>query len=313
MIKKSTYTRAYEACEAFFAETGQMPTIDAIRPIIGVNSPSTISSAIKAWKNALSQTIKKDQGILPGVPASLTETVNALWQQALAEARQVFNDRYDELQAQQTALATKEAVLNEESARIHQLLHLSEQKYQDEIAYLKKESARLTADSVILTEQAERYRALATEVEKDNAVLKETIKQEQDKVQRLEIQYDKEHDWALMRIEEEKDRHRQQTQHEMIRLQAETTRSKQDLNLLQAKCDMMSRQQDLSRNSISELERSLSDEKLKMAELTLNEAKLQKELNAKNERIRTLLNKANKKYRLSHLHYYAFFRKNHYI
>ena len=295
MIKTSTYTRAYEACEGFFAETGQMPTIDAIRPIIGVNSPSTISSAIKAWKNALSQTIKKDQGILPGVPASLTETVNALWQQALAEARQVFNERYAELQAQQTALATKEAVLNEESARIHQLLHLSEQKYQDEIAYLKKESARLTADSVILTEQAERYRALATEVEKGNAVLKETIKQEQDKVQRLEIQYDKEHDWALMRIEEEKDRHRQQTQHEMIRLQAETTRSKQDLNLLQAKCDMMSRQQDLSRNSISELERSLSDEKLKMAELTLNEAKLQKELNAKNERIRTLVNKANKK------------------
>jgi len=179
------------------------------------------------------------------------------------------------------------------------LLHLSEQKYQDEIAYLKKESARLTADSVILTEQAERYRALATEVEKDNAVLKETIKQEQDKVQRLEVRYDKEHDWALMRIEEEKDSHRQQTQHEMIRLQAETTRSKQDLNLLQAKCDMMSRQQDLSRNSISELERSLSDEKLKMAELTLNEAKLQKELNAKNERIRTLLNKANKKYRLN--------------
>src|SRR5450631_1394334 len=106
MIKISTYTRAYEACEAFFAETGQMPTIDAIRPLIGVNSPSTISSAIKAWKNALSQTIKKDQGVLPGIPVGLTEAVNALWQQALAEARQVFNERYDELQAQQTALAT---------------------------------------------------------------------------------------------------------------------------------------------------------------------------------------------------------------
>jgi hypothetical protein len=32
-----------------------------------------------------------------------------------------------------------------------------------------------------------------------------------------------------------------------------------------------------------------------MAKLTLNEAKLQKELNAKNERIRMLVNKANKK------------------
>ena len=298
MIKKSTYTRAYEACEQFFAETGQMPTIDAIKPVIGVNSPSTISSAIKAWKNALSQTIRKDQGLLPGIPASLTDTVNALWQQALAEARQVFNERHDELQAQQTALTTKEAALNEESARIQQLLHLSEQKFQDEIAYLKKESDRLTADASRLAEQTERYRALATEVEKDNAVLKETIKQEQDKVQRLEIHYDKEHDWALMRIEEEKDSHRQQTQQEILRLQAETTRSKQDLDLLQAKFDRMVKQNDVYRNSISELERSLSDEKLKMAKLTLNEAKLQKELNAKNERIRSLLIKQqNKKVR----------------
>jgi chromosome segregation ATPase len=295
MIKKTTYTRAYEACEAFFAETGQMPTIDAIKPLIGVNSPSTISSAIKAWKNALSQTIKKDQGVLPGIQACLTDTVNTLWQQALAEARQVFNESYDELQAQQAALAAKEAVLKEEATRVQQLLHLSEQKFQDEIAYLKKEIDRLTADSRLLTEQAERYRALATEVEKDNAVLKETIKQEQDKVQRLEIQYDKEHDWALMRIEEEKDSHRQQTQQEMLRLQAETTRSKQALDLMQAKFDRMSRQQEVNRDRISELERSLADEKLKMAKLTLNEAKLQKELNAKNERIRSLLNKYNKK------------------
>ncbi|MDD2661264.1 MAG: DNA-binding protein [Methylococcales bacterium] len=295
MIKKSTYARAYEACEAFFTETGQMPTIDAIKPLIGVNSPSTISSAIKAWKNDLSQTIKKDQGMLPGVPASLTETVNALWQQALAEARQVFNERYDELQAQQAALTAKETALNKEAARIQQLLQLTEQKFQDEIAYLKKESDRLTADSISLTEQAEWYRTLATEAEKDNAVLKETIKQEQDKVQRMEIQYDKEHDWALMRIEEEKDSHRQQTQQEMLRLQAKTTRSKQDLDLLQAKFDRMVMQNDAYRNSISELERSLADENLKMAKLTLSEAKLQKELNAKNERIRSLFKKQAKK------------------
>jgi Plasmid replication region DNA-binding N-term len=138
MIKKTTYTRAYEACEAFFAETGQMPTIDVIKPLIGVNSPSTISSAIKAWKNALSQTIKKDQGILPGIPSCLMDTVNTLWQHALDEARQVFNERYDELQAQQADLTDKEAVINDEAARIQQLLHLSERKFQEEIAYLKK-------------------------------------------------------------------------------------------------------------------------------------------------------------------------------
>jgi chromosome segregation ATPase len=295
MIKTSTYTRAYEACEAFFAETGQMPTIDAIKPLIGVNSPSTISSAIKAWKNALSQTIKKDQGVLPGVPVSLTDTVNALWQHALTEARQVFNERYDELQAQQAALAAQEAILNEESARIQQLLQLTEQKFQEEIAYLKKESERLTVDSRLLTEQAERYRSLATEAEKENAVLKETIKQEQDKVQRLELRYDKEHDWALMRIEEEKDSHRQQTHQEMLRLQAETTRSKQAVDLMQAKFDMLSRQQDVNRDRITELERNLSDEKLKLSEQILQAAYLQKELNDKDERIRLLGTKQNKR------------------
>ena len=146
-----------------------------------------------------------------------------------------------------------------------------------------------------MTEHADRYRSLATEAEKDNAVLKETIKQEQDKVQRLELRYDKEHDWALMRIEEEKDSHRQQTQQEMLRLQAETTRSKQAVDLMQAKFDMLSKQQEVNRDRITELERNLSDEKLKMAKLTLNEAKLQKELNAKNERIRLLGTKQNKR------------------
>ena len=136
---------------------------------------------------------------------------------------------------------------------------------------------------------------VATAAEKDNAVLKETIKQEHDKVQRLELRYDKEHDWALMRIEEEKDSHRQQTQQEIQHLQAETIRSKQAVDLMQAKFDMLSKQQEVNRDRITELERNLSDEKLKMAKLTLNEAKLQKELNAKNERIRTFVNKANKK------------------
>ena len=93
MIKKSTYTRALEACEAFFIETGQVPTIDAIKPLIGVNSPSTISSAIKDWKLALATTIKTDQGALPGVPAALTESHSGCWQLALAEARQVFNEK----------------------------------------------------------------------------------------------------------------------------------------------------------------------------------------------------------------------------
>ena len=151
-----------------------MPTIDAIKPLIGVNSPSTISSAIKDWKKALSQTIKNDQGARPGIPASLLDAVNACWHQALAEARQVFNNKVDELHMQQTALTAQEAALNAESERIHQLLQLAEQHYQDERARLNKDNDRLIDETRRLTERAEHYRSLATEVEQENAVLKET-------------------------------------------------------------------------------------------------------------------------------------------
>jgi len=295
MIKKSTYTRAFEACEAFFNETGQMPTIDAIKPLIGVNSPSTISSAIKDWKKALSQTIKSDQVPLPGIPKSLLDAANGCWQQAQAEARQVFNRKVDELHVQQTALTAQEEALKAESERIHELLQLAEQHYQEERVRLQQDNDRLTNETRRLTDLTEHYRSMATDVEKENAVLKETIRQEQDKVQHLVIQYDKEHDWALKRIEEEKDRYRQQTQQELARCQSKTKRSQQYLELLQTKFDRLILVNEAKQERIIELERQLSNEKLIMADLTLNAAQLQKELNDKNEHLRLLLSKSNKR------------------
>ena len=295
MIKKSTYTRALEACEAFFIETGQVPTIEAIKPLIGVNSPSTISSAIKDWKLALATTIKTDQGALPGVPTALTDAVNQCWQLALAEARQLFNEKVADLQAQQTALETQEATLAVESERIQQLLQLAEQAYHDEIAHLKTDLNRVVEEASRLTEQVERYRSLATDVEKTNAVLQETIRQEQDKVQRLAVQYDNEHDWALKRIEEEKDNHRLQTQQEMLSYQAETKRSKQDLELLQAKYAQQVLLNEQNRDRITDLERQISNEKLKLAEVTLQNAHLQKALNDQHEKIRMMDAKQNKR------------------
>ncbi|MDD5581325.1 MAG: DNA-binding protein [Methylobacter sp.] len=295
MIKKSTYTRALEACEAFFIDTGQVPTIETIKPLIGVNSPSTISSAIKDWKRALATTIKTDQGALPGVPAALTDALQGCWQLALAEARQVFTEKVDELQAQQAALADQDAALKVEAERMQQVLQFAEQAYQDKITHLSKDNDRLSAETQRLTEQSEYYRSQATAVEKTHAVLTETIRQEQDKVQRLEIHYDKEHDWALMRIEEEKDNHRLQTQQEMRRCQAETQRSQQALELLQAKYAMAITINEQNRDRITELERNLSNEKLKLAEVTLQAAHLQKELNNKDERLRLMEAKQNKR------------------
>ncbi len=294
-MKKNTYTRAYEASEAFFADTGQMPTIEAIKPIIGINSPSIISSAIKDWKSALSQTIKKDQGLSPSVPKKLQDAVAGLWEQALSEAKIAIMCQPDEVQAKQIALEAKETALADETRRIRQLVNVTEQKFQGEINYLEKESSRLTAESLALAEQNRNYHAIAIEFEKKNAVLIEEIRHEKAKFTRLEIQYDKEHDWALKRIAEEKENYRQQIHNEMNRLQSEANRRKQAAELLQAKCDLLGSQANTDQSKLIELERNLSDEKLKLAGLALTEAKLQKEINAKDERIRTLLNKAHKK------------------
>jgi chromosome segregation ATPase len=74
----------------------------------------------------------------------------------------------------------------------------------------------------------------------------------------------------------------------MLSYQAETKRSKQDLELLQAKFDVANTMNEQYRNRITELEHTISEEKLKLAEVTLKTAHLQKELNDKDERIRML-------------------------
>lgn len=295
MSKKNTYTLAYEACETYFVETGQMPTIDKIKAIIGINTPTIISSAIKDWKASLSQTVRNGQTPKPGVPSILNDAIADIWEQALSEANAAVNGKIAVLQTKQAALEEQEAALYAERDRVQQMLAFSEQKFQEEITYLKNENTRLMSEASTLTEQTECFRALATQAEKNNAVLTEAIHQEKDKLQRLEVQYDKEHNWALKRIEEEKDRHRKQTQNEMNRLQSETNRSKQAQEIFQAKVELMEKQATENRDRIIELERNLSDEKLKLAELTLNEAKLQNEINAKDELIRIFSNKKNKK------------------
>lgn len=298
MLKKNTYVRAFEACEDFFADTGQMPTIEAIKPIIGVNSPSIISSAIKDWKNALSQTVRKDQGINPGVPKALLDAVAAVWGQALEEATLLVKDKQEGLQAKQKALDTQEQALNEEATRIQQLVSVTEQRFAEEIGYLKKEAGRLAAEAIASREEADRHRSASTALEKDNAVLAEEIRQEKENFKRLELQYDREHGWALKRIEEEKDSHRQQTQHEMNRLQSETARSKQAAEMAHAKLEQLNQQVNECRDVTRQLESNLAREMLRIAELTLDRANLQSELNKKDERIRILITKtANKEKR----------------
>jgi chromosome segregation ATPase len=289
-MKKNTYSLAYEACEAYFSETGEIPTIEAIKPIININSPTTISNAIKDWKVTLSQGIKS-QHKNHEIPLHLISAITEIWEEALTEANKTLSGQLGDLQEKQAELDARERRLNDEASRIKQLVNLTEQKYQEEANYLKKEINRITGEYICLKEKKESYQLAVSENEKNNAVLSEQIRQEHDKYNRLENQYNKEHEWSIKRIEEEKDNIKQQKQAEIDRLKSESAYCKQANKLLQAKLDLMVKQINKNSERIVDLESRLANEKLRQAELVLNEAKLQKELNITEEKIHLLLDK----------------------
>lgn len=288
MRTETTYTKAYTACEAFFLETGQVPTIEAIKPMIGINSPSIISSAIKSWKSELSQTVRHQQGVDPGVPKALLDAVTDLWKQALTEAKNSIQDKITGLDAKQLGLDQLAEDLKKEAERIGQLVNVTETKFQEEAAYLKKESERLSNEAATARAQLDSYRTTVSAVEMKNAVLTEEIRQEKEKYLKLEAQYDREHEWSLKRIEEEKEAHRRETAQDMKRIQAESTRNKQAADMAQAKLEQLNQQAQEYRSVANQLESNVAKEKLKIAELILDKANLQNELNTKEEMIRLL-------------------------
>jgi chromosome segregation ATPase len=283
-----TYTLAFGACGAYFTATGKMPTVESIKAEIGIKSPTTISTAIKDWKAALARSLEENQAAIAGIPPGLKDAFVAVWQQAQAESAAAYQERLAGLADREAALAAKERELASEQARTGQLVALTEQRYQEETKALHNETVRLSEEAATLKEAAGQLQQRATDAELAVAVLSEQVRQEQDKVRRLEAQYDGQHTWMLRRIEEEKERHRQHTQHEMARLTSEATRSKQDTELLKAKLDQALAQATAERDRGVGLERELSDLKLKLAGMTLNEAKLQNEINKKDETIRQI-------------------------
>jgi chromosome segregation ATPase len=258
-MKKSTYTLAYEACEKLFSESGQLPTIETIKHIININSPNTISSAIKDWKKALPQSVKTSFNNAE-MPAFLFEAISALWQQALIHASNVYNAQLEEIREKQARLASKESEMFDEKIRIEHLSQCNEQKHLDQIANLNLEIIRLASETAKNIEQIEHYRSLAADCVKNNALLLEQLNRERAKFNRLERQYNKEHDWALKRIAEEKSISQQNTQNEIERLKSESSRNRQHKEHLQAKLETATRQVNEYKARIQEFERSLSDE-----------------------------------------------------
>lgn len=260
-MKKNTYTLAYEACEKLLAESGRIPTIEIIKQIIGINSPNTISAAIKDWKKSLPKTTGIDIKNDAAIPPSVLEAASAIWQQALLQANNNLHEQLEKIQLEQTVLTNKESELFDERIRIHHLSQLNEQNYLNEISILKAKINSLSIDLTKNKERVEYFRSIISDYEKNNASLLTQLSQEREKFNRLENQYNKEHDWALKRIEEEKHICNLKTHNEIERLKSESYRNKKNKELIQAKLDTMSKQVKSYKDKILEFEKRHSDEK----------------------------------------------------
>ena len=257
-MKKNTYTLAYEACEKLFSESGQIPTIEAIKLLIGISSLNTISIAIKDWKKNLSKTRQVNINDSDGAPSFLREAISDIWQQALLQATDNLQSQWEECRIQQQLLADKESDLIEERIRAQHLTLLTEQKLQEEITNLKSELAQMSLKSAQDHERIDNLISLTSELKANNSAHLIQLDQARDNYVLLEKQYNKEHDWALKRIDEEKSLCQQNAQHEIKRLQAECHSHKKSAALLQAKVDAMTAQTKDYQAIIGALEKRLS-------------------------------------------------------
>lgn len=257
-MKKNTYTLAYEACEKLFSESGQIPTIENIKQLIGISSLNTISIAIKDWKKNLSKTRQFNTNEPAGAPSFLQEAISDIWQQALEQATENLQAQWEECRIQQQLLADKESDLIEERIRTQHLTLLTEQQHQEEITNLRNELVQMTVNSAQDRVRIDNLNSLISELKSNNSALLMQLNQVRDNYVRLENQYNKEHDWALKRIDEEKSLCHENAQHEIRRLQSKCHSYKKSAALLQAKVDAMTLQTKDYQAIISALEKRLS-------------------------------------------------------
>lgn len=67
--------------------TGERPTIEKVRAMIGKGSPNTINPLLDAWWRTLSARLDSGPAALHRLPESVAHVAEALWMQALEEGR----------------------------------------------------------------------------------------------------------------------------------------------------------------------------------------------------------------------------------
>ena len=208
MKGRDTYTLAYDCCDQVLFEDGKFPTIDAIRARIGVNSPATITKAIKDW--TLHFVDKHQKKLLnPKMPTQLADAAESLWILALNEAAKSFEKN-------KAAFELRDAERQTQFAELENLLKTQEiawgaekQRFITEIAaqtqLLQEFSSRLEETAMCLNQTETALHETRQSFARSEGALVEARTASEKQAQDWESKFEKDHLWHLKRIAEEKE------------------------------------------------------------------------------------------------------------
>lgn len=202
-----TYTLAYACCDVVLLEDGKFPTIDAIRERIGINSPVVIKRAINDWTLHFVEKHRKKL-LIPNMPTLLMDATEALWQLCVNEASKSFEqdksaltqreaEWQNTLTKQQDALKTNAMAWETEKQRMMQELSA-------QTDLIKEFSLRLDDTVRQLDEANRQLNETRQALSHSEGSLAEVRDANTKQMQDWTIKFEKDHQWHLNRITEEK-------------------------------------------------------------------------------------------------------------
>lgn len=246
MRKQSdTYTLAYECCDTVLMEDGRFPTIEAIRDRIGVNSPTVISRAIKDW--TLHFVEKHRQSFeRPDLPVVMLDAATGLWQLALKEANQSFSEQRQALEQRaaedQTLIAQLRQQLQEEQSRWEATLAEIEHQLDEQVDQ-NAELVRTLADTErTLKDTDAQWVATREELSRTEGSLTALKSAHDAQTKEWSDRFDKQHNWHLHRIEQEKMAARQEHAKTIATLERALEEARLDRATSQARINQLMQQ-----------------------------------------------------------------------
>jgi len=91
LARESPRNRSVDAAADSLLKTGDRPTIDRVRAILGPGSQSTLVKLVDDWWSSLGERLVAQEAklALPLAPKEVVDAASALWMSALERARQL--------------------------------------------------------------------------------------------------------------------------------------------------------------------------------------------------------------------------------